>query len=148
MHPWCTQFRRLWMHLLIALSSGKGFSPAWGTQRHPAVNWTVFLTSSHSVHSVSSTPSPDGLFSSWMNRSVLRTLTSSLSLWRRWLQRSRKQCPPMIHSFWTRLWKPTLVLQCGSIITCTREEMRQQRSEAFSSRRVQQQCKGKEGTKC
>lgn len=41
----------------------------------------------------------------------------------------------MIHSFWTRLWKPTLVLQWGSIITCTREERRQQRSEAFSSGR-------------
>lgn len=62
-----------------------------------------------------------------------RTLTSSLSLCRRWLQRSRKQWPPTTHSFWTRLWKPALVLQCGSIITCTREETRQQRSEAFSS---------------
>lgn len=65
--------------------------------------------------------------------SVMGTLTSSLSLWRRWLQRSRKQCPPTIHSFWTRLWKPNLVRQWGSIITCTREETRQQRSEAFSS---------------
>lgn len=63
------------------------------------------------------------------------TGTSSLSLCRRWLQRSKKQWPPMTHSFWMRLWKPVFVRQWGSIITCTREEMRQQRSEAFSSKR-------------
>lgn len=61
--------------------------------------------------------------------------TSSLSLWWRWLQRSKKEWPPMTHSFWMRLWNPVLVRQWASIITCTREERRQQRSEAFSSNR-------------
>lgn len=69
-------------------------------------------------------------------------LTSSLSFWRRWLQRSKKEWPPMTHSFWMRLWNPVLVRQWGSIITCTREERRQQRSEAFSSRRARQQHQG------
>lgn len=60
------------------------------------------------------------------------TLTS-LSLPRRWLHRSRKQWHPITHSFWIKLWKPDMVLKCGSIITWTRLAITQHRSEQFSS---------------
>lgn len=126
-HPWCTQFRREDSeHTTIPLLLFKSFKVFKQWTKHSLPNKPIAHTlQAAKLYLKTNIP----------GTSEIRTLTSSLSLWRRWLQRSRKQCPPMIHSFWMRLWKPSLVLQWGSIITCTREEMRQQRSEAFSSRR-------------
>lgn len=56
-----------------------------------------------------------------------------MSLWCKWLQRSKKPCPPITHSFWIRLWKPDFVLLYESIITWTRLEITQHRSVALSS---------------